>query len=215
MNMKECLPSPTRQQQVPPTSLLQTQTSLQERSQSLSLPVQAVNDVRTGLDERCLEHVRQEGENWVERLEGNFGFGGEGVGCGCGGGEGTVADSGHQVCKDGQVQDEGSGQEGVLSSRLPYQLNPVISHRLHGTYLANVENTQNVPPAHQQLRIVLVHSPLVITYARSVLDNDQVIGVFTLLVHLASLGVDASSGLVEKIVGSNHVIHNRGLGNFL
>ena len=53
--------------------------------------------------------------------------------------------------------------------------------------------------SHENLRIVLVQSALVVPNGRHVLDDDCVIRVFTLL--------------VQHSVGFNHVIDNIGLGN--
>ena len=57
-------PNTSLQQEVAAT--LQTNASLQEGLDSVTLTVQAVNDVGTRLDERGLEHVGQQGEDRVE-----------------------------------------------------------------------------------------------------------------------------------------------------
>ena len=48
---------------------LETDASLEEGLERVALAVERVDDVRAGLDERRLEHVREEGEDRVERLE--------------------------------------------------------------------------------------------------------------------------------------------------
>jgi hypothetical protein len=55
--------------------------------------------------------------------------------------------------------------------------------------------------SHEDLRIVLIQSTLVVTNGRHILDDNCVVRVFTLL--------------VKHRVGFNHVIDNIGLGNFL
>jgi hypothetical protein len=55
--------------------------------------------------------------------------------------------------------------------------------------------------SHEDLRVVLIQSTLVVANGRHVLDDDCVIRVFTLL--------------VKHSVGFNHVINNVGLGDFL
>lgn len=94
------LPSPGRQQQI--TIVLQSDTSLEEHLQSVPLPVERVDNVGSGLDERGLEHVRQERKDRVEGLVlGLAGF--------------LVGDSSHQFGEDGQIKDQGGGQEGVFT----------------------------------------------------------------------------------------------------
>jgi hypothetical protein len=52
------LPNPTLKQKI--AVVLQPNASFQERIESIALPVQAVNNVGTRLDERSLQHIRQE-----------------------------------------------------------------------------------------------------------------------------------------------------------
>ena len=54
---------------------------------------------------------------------------------------------------------------------------------------------------HEDLRVVLIQSTLIITDSWHVLDDDCVVGVFTLL--------------VEHSIGFNHVIDNIGFGDLL
>lgn len=89
------LPGPSRQQQV--ATVLETETSLEEHLKSVPLPVERVDDIGTGLDERCLEHVGQERQDRVER----FVLGLVGL---------LVGDSGHELGEDGEIKDEGRGE---------------------------------------------------------------------------------------------------------
>lgn len=63
---------------------------------------------RTRLDERGLEHVREQAQYGVKRLEIAL----AGVGA-----AGTVLDTSKELGEDGQVQDQGSGEEGVLQTK--------------------------------------------------------------------------------------------------
>jgi len=67
--------------------------------------------------------------------------------------------------------------------------------------LADVEQTDGLVATHEDLGIVLVQCALVVTDGGHVLDDDSVVGVLVLL--------------VQKVVGSDHVIHNVGLGDLL
>ncbi len=49
--------------------MLQAQASLEEHLERVPLPAQAVDDIGAGLDQRRLQHVREEREDAVERLE--------------------------------------------------------------------------------------------------------------------------------------------------
>ena len=93
-------PNTSLQQEVAAT--LQTNASLQEGLESVTLTVQAVNDVGTRLDERSLKHVRQQGKDGVEWGE-----------VGRRGGI-TVLDAGEELSQDGQIQDERGSQERIL-----------------------------------------------------------------------------------------------------
>lgn len=89
------------------------------------------------------------------------------------------------------------------------------------TYLANIEDGKRVSSAHQQFGIVFVQGPLVITNGRGILDDDQVIRVFTLLGGLAvfslgsGFGIELGRGLEQQRVGSDHVVDHRGFTNLL
>lgn len=78
--------------------MLQTKASLHKRLERVSLPVQRVNNVGSGLDQGCLEHVGEQGQDAVQRLEldvGDLFFGNVGRG------ELSVGDSGHKFREDG------------------------------------------------------------------------------------------------------------------
>jgi hypothetical protein len=89
------------------------------------------------------------------------------------------------------------------------------------TYLANVEDGKRVSSTHQQFRVVLIKSTLVVTDGRSILDDDQVIRVFALLGDFAfdALGggfsVELFSRFEQQRIGSNHVINNGRLADLL
>lgn len=63
---------------------------------------------RTRLDERGLEHVRQQAQHGVQRFE----LGLAGIRA-----AGTVLDTSEKLGEDGQVEDQGSGEEGVLEEK--------------------------------------------------------------------------------------------------
>lgn len=68
------------------------------------MPVEAVDDVRAGLDEGRFEHVREERQDGVERRE---------LGCA----HFLVLHAAQELGEDGQVEDEGSGEERILEKR--------------------------------------------------------------------------------------------------
>jgi hypothetical protein len=84
----------------------------------------------------------------------------------------------------------------------------VLNRPTTETHLADVEDGQGVPTSHQQLGVILVQRPLVVSNSRSILDDDQVIRVFPLL--LALLGRS-----VQQVVGGDHVIDDGRLGDLL
>ena len=61
------LPNPSLKQQV--GIGFQTNASLQEAFKGITLPVEAVDDIGPWLDERGLEHVGKERQNWVQGRE--------------------------------------------------------------------------------------------------------------------------------------------------
>ena len=91
-----------------------------------------------------------------------------------------VLDTGHELGQDDQVQDQGRGQEGILAGVV------------HGDGVASV---------HENLGNVLIQSTLGVTDSGDVLDDNQVIGVLTLL--------------VKDVVSSDHVVDNVRLGDLL
>ena len=96
---KHGLPNASLEQEV--AAALEADARLEERLESVALPVEAVDDVGTGLDERGLEHVREQGQHGVQRLE-------------LGRGARAVLDAREELGQDGQVQDERSSQKRVL-----------------------------------------------------------------------------------------------------
>jgi hypothetical protein len=87
------------------------------------------------------------------------------------------------------------------SHHLSYEDKINNERRSQERVLADVEERNGLVPTHEDLRIVLVQSTLIVTYSRHVLDDNAVIRVFTLF--------------IKDTVGSNHIIDNVGLGNFL
>ena len=75
---------------------------LNERLEHVALPVERVHDVRAGLDERHLEHVREQGEDPVERLEVHA----------CG--RVAVLDARQELGEDREVEDERRREQRVL-----------------------------------------------------------------------------------------------------
>lgn len=84
--------------------MLKTQASLQERLESRTLTAERVDYVRARLDEWGLEHVREEREDAVQRLElwvlvvAHF----------------TVGNASEELGEDGQVEDERGSEKRVL-----------------------------------------------------------------------------------------------------
>lgn len=93
---------------------------------------------------------------------------------------GLPADTSHHLGKHNQVDDERRGKQRILT---------------------DVEQADSLVTAHENLRVVLIQSTLVVTNARHVLDHNTVVGVLILL--------------VQDVVGSNHVIDYIGFGDLL
>lgn len=126
--------------------MLQAQTGLQEHLQPVPLPVERVDDICAWLDKGRFEHVRQEGQDRVERLELCVGID---IGL-------SVGDTGEKLGEDGEIEDEGSGEEGVfalvedvLESAFVYRECRLVSGR-HLAY-------HDVSSSHKQLRVVLIN----------------------------------------------------------
>ncbi len=98
------LPDARLEQQV--AAALQPNARLEERLERVALPVQRVHDVRAGLHERRLEHVRQQREHGVQRLEV---LARASV---------AVLDARQEFGEDRQVQDERRREERVLGRRI-------------------------------------------------------------------------------------------------
>ena len=79
---------------------------LEERLEGVALAVERVDDVRAGLDERGLEHVRKKGEDWVKGL----------VLLAARAGRVAVLDAREELGEDREVEDERSGEEGILGT---------------------------------------------------------------------------------------------------
>ena len=59
------LPNPSLEQQI--ALALKPQTRLHKHFKRVALAPESIDDVRTGLDERCFEHVAEQAEDRVER----------------------------------------------------------------------------------------------------------------------------------------------------
>lgn len=90
------------------------------------------------------------------------------------------ANTGHHLGKHNQVNDERRCKQRILT---------------------DVEQADGLMTAHENFRVILIQSTLVVTNARHVLDHNTVVGVLILL--------------IQDVVGSNHVIDNIGLGDLL
>lgn len=87
---------------------LEPDARLHERFEGVALAAEAVHDVGAGLHERGLEHVREQREHGVERLELGRGPGGD------------VADldAREQLGEDRQIEDERRRKERVLKTEV-------------------------------------------------------------------------------------------------
>lgn len=85
----------------------------------------------------------------------------------------------HHLGNDHQINDQRRRQEGVF---------------------ADVEQTNGLMSAHEDLCVVLIQRPLVVTYRWHILDHHCMVRVF--------------SRPVKHAVGLNHVVHHIGLGDF-
>ena len=97
---KHGLPNASLEQEV--AAALEADAGLEECFERVALAVEAVDDVGAGLDERRLEHVRQEREHRVQRRELARG------------GRVAVLDAREQLREDRQVEDERRREKGVL-----------------------------------------------------------------------------------------------------
>jgi hypothetical protein len=89
-------------------------------------------------------------------------------------------DTGHHLGDEDQVNDQWGSEEGVF---------------------ADIEQTDGLVAAHEDLCVVLVQGTLVVSDSWHVLDDDAVIWVLALL--------------VENVVGSDHIVDNIRLGDLL
>ena len=90
------------------------------------------------------------------------------------------ADASHQFGQDDQIDDQGRCQEGIL---------------------ANVEQTDGLMAAHEDLGVVLIQGSLVVPHGRHVLDHHGVVRMLIVL--------------VEQVIGRDHVVDHVGLGDLL
>ena len=128
---------------------LETNTGTEDVDQSGALLAQGVDNRGTGRSQRGLEHVAENAQNAVEALV----IGTLGVS--------LPADTGHHLGENNQINDQGRGQQRVLT---------------------DVEQADGLVATHEDLGVVLVQSTLVVTDSRHVLDDDGVVGVLILLV---------------------------------
>ena len=80
------------------------------------------------------------------------------------------------------------------------------------TYLALVEDVDGLPPTTENLRVVLVDSPLGVSDRGDVLNHNDVIGVLAFSCFALGTG---NGRFVEKVVRVNHVVDDVTLANFL
>lgn len=85
--------------------MLETQACLEESLESSALAAERVDHVSAGLDKGSLEHVREKREHTVQRLE-LFVLT-----------DATVVDTSEELGKDGEIENERRGQEGVLERK--------------------------------------------------------------------------------------------------
>ncbi len=77
------------------------------------------------------------------------------------------------------------------------------------TYLAFVEDVDGRPTAAEDLRVILVDSPLGVADGRNVLDNHDMIGVLAL-----ALGTGLG-GLEQQPIRVDHIVHDAALADLL
>lgn len=105
-----------------------------------------------------------------------------------------VSDPGHQLGQDGQVQQKRRSEKRVL---------------------AQVGDIETIAATHAKFAGVIVHSNLLITHSRLVLDDDTVVRVFAFVGFIICSFLTSNCGLVEKMVGSTTVVDDGRFGNLL
>jgi len=101
----------------------------------------------------------------------------------------AVVDTGEKLSEDCEVKNQRRSQQGIL---------------------ALVEDVERVATAHHDLGIVLVDGALAIADSRDVLDDNEMVGMLTLLLAMSLVG-----RLEQEVVGFDHVIDDATLGDFL
>lgn len=127
---------------------------------------------QAGFEQTHFQHVTQDAEYAVETLV-VFGIGLITTGH-------LPLNTSHHLGNNHQIDDQRRRQKGIF---------------------ANIEQADGLMSAHENLCVVLVQRPLVVTYRRHILDHDGVVGMLP--------------RPVQHIVGLNHVVHDIGLGDFL
>ena len=98
------LPNPRLEKQI--ALALKPQTRLHKHLERVALASESIDDVRTGLDERCFEHVAEQAEDRVERRKlGRFV---------ARSGNLTVLDAREEFGEDHEVEDQRRRKERVL-----------------------------------------------------------------------------------------------------
>jgi hypothetical protein len=93
---------------------------------------------------------------------------------------GLPLDTSHHLSDENKIDDQGRGQERIL---------------------AHIEDADGLVTTHEDLRIILIQSTLVVSNSWHILNNNAVIRVLTFL--------------IKHIVSSNHIIDNIGFGDLL
>lgn len=169
--------------------MLQTETSLEELLQSVSLPVERVDDVLAGFDEWCLEHVRQERENTVQRLP-------------LAGSVLTVSHTSEKLGEDRKVKDKRCGKKRVFT--LVENVHDVAAtHEKLGVVLVDSALWQQWSEMTWERK---KNELTGVTNSRDVLDNDDVVRMLALFDDLSSGFAEVFGSLVEDGVGSDHII---------
>lgn len=167
---------------------LEPNTSTEDVDQSTALLRKSVDDWSSRWGQWGLQHEAQDREDGVEVLEV---LGGGTIGGCC-----LPLNAGEHLRQDDQINDQRRGQERVLAN---IEQTVMVSMCLHQWWRGNLRD--GLVAAHEDLGVVLIQGTLVVANGRHVLDDDGVIRVLALL--------------VEDVVGSDHVIHDVGLGDFL
>lgn len=126
---------------------IETNAGTEDVGKGGSLLGQGIDDWGSRWGQWGLEHVGEDGQDWVELL---VLLGGSGTSMSLPG------DTGHHLSNNGQIQDERRGKEGVL---------------------ADVGHGDGLVSSEEDLSVVLVESTLGVTDSWHVLDDDSVVWV--------------------------------------